>query len=213
MRPGPSSPYNPQSNGLAEAAVKAVKSLVTKSAPDGNLASEAFLQGLLEYRNTPRESGLSPAEIVFGHPIRSIIPAHRSTFAPRWTNEMIERDHHAAAQAKAKKYYDVGTHPLAPLTIGTECRVQNPISKKWDRVGVVISIGQHRSYRIKFPSGNVLWRNRKFLRPVRPGTAPANKPKAAIPRDHTKKPRDDDKREQPIRRSTRFRKLPARYKN
>jgi hypothetical protein len=32
---------------------------------------------MLEFRNTPRENGLSPAEMVFGHSLRSIIPAHR----------------------------------------------------------------------------------------------------------------------------------------
>jgi hypothetical protein len=44
--------------------------------------------------------------------------------------------------------------------------VWDPTSKLWDKVGVVVSIGRYRSYRIKFASGSVLWRNRRFLRPM-----------------------------------------------
>ena len=50
---GNSTPHYPQSNGHAEAAVKAVKELVAKIAPSGDLSSEEFLTGLLEFRNTP----------------------------------------------------------------------------------------------------------------------------------------------------------------
>jgi hypothetical protein len=47
---------------------------------------------MLEFRNTPRENGVSPAEMVFGHPLRSIIPAHRSSYAARWRTVMEGRD-------------------------------------------------------------------------------------------------------------------------
>ena len=57
----PSSPTYAQSNGHAEAAVKAVKTLVLKTATSGDLNSEAFLRGLLELRNTPDATGLSRA--------------------------------------------------------------------------------------------------------------------------------------------------------
>lgn len=39
-------------------------------------------------------------------------------------------------------------------------------SKKWSHVGVVVGLGRYRDYRIKFASGSVLWRNRRFLRPI-----------------------------------------------
>ena len=79
----PSSPGYPRSNGHAEASVKAVKGLVIKCAATGDLNNEEFLRGLLELRNTPDASGFSPAEIVFGHQLRSILPVHRSSFHPR----------------------------------------------------------------------------------------------------------------------------------
>jgi hypothetical protein len=86
---GNSTPHYPQSNGHAEAAVKAMKELVAKT---GDLSSEEFLAGLLEFRNTPHESGASPAQILFGHQLRSIIPAHRSSYAPKWKDVMMARE-------------------------------------------------------------------------------------------------------------------------
>jgi hypothetical protein len=71
---------------------KAVKELVAKVAPSGDLSSESFLAGLLEFRNTPHECGLSPAQIVFGHQLRSIIPAHRSSYAQHWKAAAAARD-------------------------------------------------------------------------------------------------------------------------
>ena len=55
-----SSPDNPQSNGHAEAAVKAMKHLVAKSTQNGNLNDEEFDAALLEWRNTPTEGDYHP---------------------------------------------------------------------------------------------------------------------------------------------------------
>jgi hypothetical protein len=72
--------------------VKAMINLLRKTSPNGRLDNPAFLQGLLEWRNTPRKDGISPAEIVFGHLLRSIIPAHHSSFAKKWREEMRQRE-------------------------------------------------------------------------------------------------------------------------
>ena len=87
-----STPYYPQSNGHVEAAVKCMKNLIEKTTQNGNLDKEEFLEGLLELRNTPRQHGLSPAEIVFGHPIRSKIPMHSTRFSKRWAKMDLEWD-------------------------------------------------------------------------------------------------------------------------
>jgi len=164
----PSTPTYAQSNGHAEATVKSVKHLVLKCASSGDLSSEEFLQGLLELRNTPDATGFSPAQIVFGHQLRSIVPAHRSSFQPRWTNAMEARDRQAAIDAIAKGYYDEHSRTLRPLKLGELVRVQDDKTKLWDRVGTVVSIGHRRDYRVKTESGSVMWRNRRFIRPQRP---------------------------------------------
>ena len=52
------SPYNPASNGLAEAAVKNVKFLLKKCLA----AKESFSHVLLHWRNVPRSDGISPSQ-------------------------------------------------------------------------------------------------------------------------------------------------------
>jgi hypothetical protein len=115
---GNSTPHYPQSNGHAEAAVKAVKELVLKLAPSGDLSSEEFLDGLLEFRNPPHETGLSPAKIVFGHQLRSIVPAHRSSYASQWKKVMAARERQAEANAATKFRFDSRTRSLCPSPSG-----------------------------------------------------------------------------------------------
>ena len=79
-----STPHYPQSNGHAESAVKAMKSLVAKSAESGDIDSDEFCEGLLKWLNTPKAAGLSPAEILYGHPLRSIILAKLCSYKQFW---------------------------------------------------------------------------------------------------------------------------------
>ena len=69
-----SSAYHPQSNGRAEVAVKSVKRLLRSNiSPSGSLDNDKFVRALLQLRNTPDpDCKRSPAEIVFGHPIRDV---------------------------------------------------------------------------------------------------------------------------------------------
>ena len=69
-----------------------MKRLVEKTTNRGDLDDEAFDRGLLEFRNTPRAGGLSPAQVLFGHPIRSIIPTHRTAFADTWQQQAARLD-------------------------------------------------------------------------------------------------------------------------
>lgn len=73
-----SSPYNPRSNGLAEAAVKNCKKLLLKCAAGG----ENFEEALLEFLNCPRADGSPPAQLTFGRQMRTALPAAAGASAP-----------------------------------------------------------------------------------------------------------------------------------
>ena len=98
-----SSPHYPQSNGHAEAAVKSVKHLILKTAPSGNIDCEEFDRGLLELRNTPNITGRSPSQILYGHPLRSCVPAHPQSFSKEWQAKSEDCDHCAASGAEQMK--------------------------------------------------------------------------------------------------------------
>ena len=69
-------PYNPRENGLAEAAVKNVKTLLAKCAETKNDAQKA----LYHWRNIPRSDGFSPAQLLFGRKQFTALPAEDSHY-------------------------------------------------------------------------------------------------------------------------------------
>ncbi|XP_068240989.1 uncharacterized protein [Palaemon carinicauda] len=163
------SPYNPKANGHAEASVKIIKKLIMTTTKNGNLDADEFARGMLELRNTPRADGRSPAQVLFGHPLRSFIPTHRRSFAKEWQRKAEECDVKAEyLRSQAKQRYDSTARPLSHLKMGSYVDVQDHNTKLWNRPGVVVGIGSRRDYLIKLGSGRILWRNRKFLRPHRP---------------------------------------------
>ena len=169
-----STPHYPQSNGHAEAAVKAVKRLVQKTTAGGDLNTDDFTAGLLELRNTPRADGRSPAQILYGHPLRSAVPVHHRAFAQHWQEAADDCDTRAAKLLeRSVERYDASATCHRPLRIRQRVLIQNPTSHLWDRTGTVTGVGSRRDYLVRLPSGRIFWRNRRFLRPLRPLIASA----------------------------------------
>jgi len=78
-----SAPYHPQSNGLAESAVKVCKHLLEKC--DGNW--NEFTQRLLEWRNTPRSIGeKSPAELFLSRQQKTSLPVYDPSPKPSYAS-------------------------------------------------------------------------------------------------------------------------------
>ena len=162
-----SSPHYPQSNGHAEAHVKSMKRLIQKVTPNGNLNMDEFAKGLIELRNTPRSDGVSPAQILLGRTLRSGLPVHRKHFSQAWNKAAKRMDRQASDADQAAQRYNRSAKPLPPLKVGDSVRVQDHASKKWTLRGEVAEVkDDNRSYLVRFPSGRILWRNRRFLAKV-----------------------------------------------
>ena len=77
------------SNQRAELGVKIAKRLIRENTDQsGSLDSDSFARSLLNYRNTPcRDTKLSPAEIIYGRPIKDHLPNLPAHYKPReeWT--------------------------------------------------------------------------------------------------------------------------------
>ncbi|KAF0297403.1 uncharacterized protein FJT64_005105 [Amphibalanus amphitrite] len=64
--------------------------------------------------------------------------------------------------------YNKSTRRLPALKLGSRVDLQDPTTGRWNRIGVIVGVGQRRTYLVKTASGRVLWRNRRYLRPYRP---------------------------------------------
>lgn len=164
-----SSPHYPQSNGHAENAVKTVKRLLQKTTRNGDVDCDEFQRAMLEWRNTPRSDGKSPAMVLYGRPLDSFVFAYRNSFAPKWKTiehqmdvQLIQPD---VKKKTVEEHYNKSARSLRPLRIGEYVDIQNFRSKLWDSHGRIVSIGKRRDYYIRTTSGRVYWRNRRFLRP------------------------------------------------
>ncbi|KAK4311797.1 hypothetical protein Pmani_011926 [Petrolisthes manimaculis] len=142
-------------------------------------------------------------------------PAHHRSFSPQW--QLAADDCDAKAdhlREKAKIHHDSSARSLPLLHLGGYVDVQDHANGRWDRVGVIVGIGQRRDYRVKMGSGRILWRNRRFLRPHRPMTPVGVKGQDT---HHTITPQQPDPEEHhnlelPQRRGSRQRREPQRLK-
>ena len=216
-----SSPFYPQSNGRAEAGVKYAAKLIRRvwNERDGTVNQDAWVRGTLQYRNTPGPDGRSPAQIVLGHPVRDMAPAHRRSFAPCWQRAADELDEATTDQRQAaKERYNQHAADLRDLSVGSQVAIQDPATKRWSRHGVITDVGPHRRYYVRLPSGRVLTRNRRFLRqryghaapdsppPPRAAGSQGGEPPAAPPPP----PPPPAPSPAPSRRSERSRRRPSR---
>lgn len=166
-----SSPYHHQSNGRAEAAVKSAKKIIRGAWDDriNDIDKDQMAEGILIYRNTPMYDGRVPSIMLYGHPARDSLPAHRSSFNPEWHTTIQQMEQKAIeAHDTVAQRFDKSKRHLQGIRIGSNVVLQDPTTKLWQRRGVVVEVGKHRDYLIKLASGRILRRNRIYIRPILP---------------------------------------------
>ena len=133
--------------------------------------------GMLQLRNSPDpECKLSPAQILFGRPLRDAFSFLNR--CSKFDNQHINPIWREAWQSKEKalrtrfartaEKLNVSSRELPKLIAGQRVFVQNqegPHPNKWDRSGIVLESLGHHQYNIKIDgTGRITKRNRQFLR-------------------------------------------------
>ncbi|KAJ8416486.1 hypothetical protein AAFF_G00357740 [Aldrovandia affinis] len=155
-----SSPAFPQSNGMAERAIKTVKAMLTAAARNGVDPHLA----MLNLRNTPVTGmAYSPAQLLMGRVLRSNLPISNAALQP--STPVNVREGLARCQWRQKESYDKTAAPLLPFRTGERVRMET--AQGWQPASIVRAREEPRSYDIITPSGATYRRNRKHLRPDR----------------------------------------------
>ena len=157
-----SSPAYPQSNGLAEKTVQTIKNIMTRSKADGRKP----LFAILEYRNTPVDNLASPAQLLMGRRLQSILPSAPRHLEPATVDPATVIARRKQLQAKQKQYYDRSARPQEALTSGDKVYFQPSKGEKWIPACVTAKAGTPRSYILKTDNGQTYRRNRRFIKRI-----------------------------------------------
>ena len=172
-----SSAYHARSNKRAEVAVKQAKRLVQDSlGPAGTLNTDSLARALLAQRNTPDSlTGLSPAQVLFGRPLRDFLPLGPGKYTPRpeWRITAEQREiAHAKRHIKTEEALRYRSKQLPPLSLGDAVSVQDQqgnTPRRWSKTGRVVEVLGNDAYTVKVDGSNrVTQRNRQFLRKISP---------------------------------------------
>ena len=148
--------------------------------PLGTLDTDRFLKAMLQLRNTPDpDCGVSPAEIVFGRPLRDNLQftdyLNGKHYSQRWRDAWSTKEEALRARfINSCEKLNQHARYLPPMNPGDKCFVQNqagPYAKKWHHTGTVAEVLPHDKYAIKMDgSGRVTHRNRRFIRKFTPAS-------------------------------------------
>ncbi|KAK7111385.1 hypothetical protein V1264_011026 [Littorina saxatilis] len=148
-----SSPYYPPANGKAERAVETVKNLL-KKADDPYIA-------IMMYRATPLQIGKSPAELLMGRKIRTIVPYISRNFMRKSQGSLEVAKADAEQKMKMKVNFDRAHRArVAPELVPGQPVLVGPTGQQ----GVITKTLPFRSYEVQTPSDSKR-RNRRHLVP------------------------------------------------
>ena len=160
---------------------------MSNTGPTGSLDYDRFLRAMLQLRNTADpDCNISPAQIVFGRPLRDTLsfvnrleklsnpnvrPLRRQAWAAK---EEVFRSRISRTTESLKEH----PRPLRPLVLGERVFIQNQQGtspNKWDRSGIVVESSGHDQYQVKVDgSGRLTSRNRRSSVPIPRLTHPSS---------------------------------------
>lgn len=149
-----SSPHYPQSNGMAEAAVKIIKTSMSKT-------QDPYIT-LLAYRTTPLKNACSPSQLLMGRRLRANLSEATRALLPATPGTLTVRKFDIENRENQHEYYNSrhGVRDLVDLLNGEEVWVSD-MQKKGK---VVDTASEPRSY-IVDTGDSVVRRNRTHLVP------------------------------------------------
>lgn len=149
--------------------------LMSNARPTGSLDHDRFLRAILQLRNTPDpDSNLSPAQIIFGRPLRDSLSFFNRLekfsnlhIRPLWRQAWAAKEEALrTCITRTTESLKAHSRPLRPLSLGERVFLQNqqgPNPTKWDRSGVVVESAGHNQCRVKVDgSGRITLRNQAY---------------------------------------------------
>ena len=203
-----SSPYFPQSNGLAESSVKTAKFLIMKAVD----SKQDVYKALQAYRATPIMDGLSPAEILMGRKIRADLPLHPDTLVKPWMSEIITKKQEIKQHQKI--YHDKTAKNLAALKKDQNVRIRDSRTGRWEEEAVVVRMVDGRSYELELLDGRRVRRNRLHIKPIPqcpPKTPLQPNPNIPVIQPPSQRVLNPSQQSVPKRQSLRIRRPPDRW--
>lgn len=130
-----------------------MKRILTKATEAGE---DPYL-AILNYRASPLENGLSPAEILMKRKLRTRLPSAK---------HQMEQRVPSSPKVKQTEVYNRTAKPLSPLAQEEIMRVR--CDGQWGPLAKVVKETTPRSYEVITEHGNTLRRNRRHLLKVPP---------------------------------------------
>ena len=155
----PLSPKHAKSNGMAESAVKTVKSLFKKA----HRNKEDLYLVLMAYCSTPSSNdNKSPYEKLFNQPMRTLLPDLRNIMSKSTQHTDLPVKLNPKFIERQKFYHNRSAKELAEIPTGSTVRSHN--GKNWPtKVKVIEKATSPRSYVVETEAGQTLCRNRRDL--------------------------------------------------
>uniref|UniRef100_A0A9J8C3U9 Integrase catalytic domain-containing protein n=1 Tax=Cyprinus carpio carpio TaxID=630221 RepID=A0A9J8C3U9_CYPCA len=150
-----SSPEYAQSNGKTEKGVHILKQLLKKAADS---KSDPYL-ALLNYRTSPLECGMAPAEMLMNRKLQTTLPSCSKTKSK--SNVKIKQKL-KQLNYRQKFYYDRAAKHLHPLMRDDVVRINS--DENWSKKAIVMQeVAPRSSYTVKTDDGQIFRRNRRDL--------------------------------------------------